>query len=435
MKLTWWQRIKVLVFGTVDVREDAVPLPAEKERERAIFSDDLHPVAKGAKPPMLTATQLRQRTADLEVVNRYRMERHSFDVMESFWGGGQTGVYPGGTDLFEPLWRSLNQWRGYGIPIAQPSDRSHGKKWPLWQSDTDLNRFIGGSRIVDGVNSFAIGLRSNLINAIIGKGFTYKVGGRDTEEAKKYVASAGEAEDGDQTPLDRLAASVQSWLDSKFFARNNWTQTSLPEHKREAESTLASGETKEREVCHRVIRDGNSFVRLHYNSKDGTVDARFVDGVLVWGAPAGKSFEDGWSFGIQHKVYKVQERDEEGNPTGNTKTVHDRERIMAYFIRPKEPDEQGNSDIGGEIVPAWEMQHIKMMGEDAEVKHGTPLFVFQVLESLMSAATIRKISGETQAVKAATAELWKHMIGTRQQIGTIQSPGTDAVQGDSVGDG
>lgn len=383
---------------------------------------DGHPASTAPKP--LTPEEMRAKTKELRIVNRYKrtlLEAHaiseaSVSLRESYsvYGGDQ-GFGFGGTDMSEVFMRAQNQ-AGGGIPPAQPNDRRGGRKWPLWQTDVQRNRLLQQARILCAVNDYAKGLLRNNTNYTIGKGFGYTCGVKDDKPF--------EVVEGEEQPLaearrkdfllmrrgaKKVADAVQRWIDD-FCARNNWNTAAASNDVSDDGSVAAASSTKERESHWRVDRDGEAMIRL-FGQDDGTVITRFVGPEVVWGAPPNESERTGWTFGMQHAVV------EEENDDGSMKRSIDLGRIKAYYVRFHAMGEEvEGKDNSGSVVPAAEIIHIKDPWEDAEVKRGTSAFAYDCGDALLRAANLQRNISITSSVQAATAEIWKHTIGTKQSI-------------------
>jgi len=404
-----------------------------------------HPPAgmfeEAAPPPkkQLTLQEMKEKTRETRIVNRYRKSQIESQVLlEAFgaWGYDSQGF----SDTADMFMRAQSQ-AGGGVPPAQPNDRRGGRRYPLWQNDTQRLRLLQASRILCATNDFAKGMLRNQTNFTIGKGYSYVAAPKDekpfapdpdadqaTNEAKRkefLIRKRG---------IAKIVEAVQRWIDD-FCARNNWNTAAESNDVDEETGAVASGSsTKEREAHWRVSRDGEAIIRL-FCQADGKVDVRFVGPECVWGFPAGKSEIDGWTFGMQHLV--IVGEDEDGNET----RIVDLERIVNYLVRPHalglETTQGKGKDPTGEIVPAREIIHIKDPWEDAEVKRGTPMFAYDTFDALMRATNLQRNISITSAVQAATAEIWKHSIGTAASIqalanGPMSRNAQDGVNGGTV---
>ncbi len=376
-----------------------------------------------AQRPPMTVEEMQAETKRIRVANRLKRAQIESDTLESFSPYWQDYQGFGGTDSFE---RVRDGSAGLMVMLSVASDRKGGKKWPLWINDHDLNKLRQQSRILVGSNAFAQALIRNRTNYIIGKGFAYKASAKDTATAKQFGGMADEA---GVTGLDKLRDGVQKVMDD-FCQRNSWNATASPHDEDEDGAMPAASSTREREIHWRVDRDGEALVRLFYQ-ENGTVDVRFIGPERVWGAPGGMTERDGWTFGIQHRM--IETIDEHGGKH----VASDEERILAYFIRHKDASHSvADEAVGGEIVSAREILHIKDPWEDAEVKRGTPAFAFDSADALQRAARLQRNMSVSSAVRAATAEIWQHKTGTKDEIQSLQSatPGGRTITGsDGVG--
>jgi hypothetical protein len=376
------------------------------------------------KVQKLSPEEMRDKTKQIRIANRYRravMEEHA--LLES-WGayGWDAAQGFGGSDTTEFYLRMRTQAGGAALPPAQPGDRRSGRKWPLWGTDVELNRLRQQSRVLCATNDFAKAMLRNQTNFTIGKGFAYKAGPKDE---KPFVPDSDAPQEENEKArkeylirkrgIAKIVEAVQRLLD-EFCARNNWnTAATSNDVDPENGSVGSASSTRERESHWRVDRDGEAIIRL-FCHENGTVDVRFVGPEVVYGMPANRTQEDGWTFGIQHLVIEIEDEN------GRISRSEDLERICNYYIRPHalgfQPINKPNYDSGGEIVPAAEIIHIKDSWEDAEVKRGTPVFAYDTFDALMRATNLIRNISITSSVQAATAEVWKHSIGTK---GTIQN--------------
>jgi hypothetical protein len=83
----------------------------------------------------------------------------------------------------------------------------------------------------------------------------------------------------------------------------------------------------------------------------------------------------------------------------------------------------------GKYIPAAEMTQIMAEDEDAEVMRGTPFYSFDTLEALTRASSLQEAVSITARVRAATAEIWQHAYGTRQEIASMPTGLSNGVTG------
>lgn len=299
----------------------------------------------------------------------------------------------GGVDVWYDL-RSGGSSTGARVPPDAPGDRRSGRNWPIWQSDVELNDYRAQSRAVCTANSQARGAITQLTNHVIGSGFDYRI------ELSESVRDQSE-KPGFQPPpeMDSLAKSVQQIID-EFMARSSWNAKVDMRHAR----TIGN---REREIYRRVIRDFEVFLRF-YGMDDGRTSVRFVNPSQLRNPPGG-SEPNGWSFGIQHQ----------------TDPFHDVEDIVAYGIY-----DPTTSQV--EVVPADQILHIKNPYTDSDVKRGDPVVAFDQLNSFIRAAKLQNCISIGSAVRAATAEIWKHSTGTPTQIANLANSRVTSQRSDPV---
>lgn len=351
------------------------------------------PAAQPTKEP--TLKQLQERRSYLEesvAVGQLEAKRK---LLESFsW---YFDDWPS-TDLWEKT-RGRQAWSN--LPPSTPSDRRSGANWPLWRTEQELDLLRQRSRVLVQTNSFAEGLLNNLTNYTLGHGCTYKA------QSKRRV-DANPAKPGVQEPADlqALVAETQQWLDAHNQA-NRWNCVGDPF------STQPQALTREKESCNRTRRDGEAFLRL-FHAEDGSTAIRFIEPELIRN-PSGAGPGGGWSYGIKHHV------DEHGR--------EDVEQIVAYNVRYPNGEE--------EEVPAIEIVHIRNVNTDCTIKRGAPSFAYDTLAALERASKLQKNTSVGAAVRAATAEIWEHEIGTQAQLtalaaGLATSQTTDPNTGRTV---
>jgi len=317
---------------------------------------------------------------------REQLELQKIEQLESIlWDGF------GGSDL----WFAMRERYGGGasgtewVPISNTSDRKKGQNWPLWRTEVELGELRQKSRIVCQSNDAAICLLGNLQNHIVGKGFTYKC------QPKKGLDQSPEAGVQAGAGVDQIVNATQAFVD-KFLAVNRWTATINP-------SLLTSPGvgSRERETVRRTYRDGETFLRL-FQADGGMTYVRFVEPEQVTqNGGANLQESEGWSFGIQHAMEPFE----------------DEERRVAYHVQYKSFD--SGEGAQGEIVPAAEMVHVKLPDEDAAIKRGTPAFSFDTLDAFVRGSKGQRNLSIAASIQAATAEMWKHQVGTVQQITSI----------------
>lgn len=278
-----------------------------------------------------------------------------------------------------------------GPSVSQPGDRRHGQQWPLWQNLQQLGYYRQQSRVLCRTNSQAAGLLKNLTNYLIGPGFTYAAA------PKPHAADADGA-----TPGDQPGGRTQKLVDMVQRVIDRFTGEADPH----------SGQTpwgrREREAFRRVPRDGEAFLRLFRVRGDGSepcrVDVRFVEPEQVTDYPGG-TVEQGWSFGIRHRV------EADGS--------EDVERVEEYYACY-------SADPGrGELIPAADIIHIKNPDEDSTVKRGLPLFFGDTHAAFDRAAKLQRNLSEGAALQAAIAWIEQFDAASKAQVQAYQDAQTD----------
>jgi hypothetical protein len=268
--------------------------------------------------------------------------------------------------------------------VSLPSDRQHGREWPFWLNITQLGQFRQASRVLVRTNSQAKGVLRNLTNYIIGTGF-------------KYAAQAKAKPKPGEKPGDALAQlleAVQAVIDA-FLGEPDPLNFMTP------------WSWREREAFRRTRRDGDCFLRLFFR-RDGRTEVRFVGPELV-ADPAGATLEDGWSYGIKHRVWV----DAQGQ------RCEDVECVEGYWVV------QAADSSKGEFVPARNMVHVKNVDEDSDVKRGLPDFVYDTLDAFRRAAKLQRNLSEGAALRAAIAWIEEYEVATKAQVTDFSSDMAD----------
>lgn len=260
-----------------------------------------------------------------------------------------------------------------------------------------MGRLRQQSRVLVDTNSYADGLLGNLTNYVIGKGFSYKA----TTKEDAPDADPDKVGKQDSKALRNLVAATQDVID-QFLRLNRWNAVANPF----ADEVIAA--TREQETYRRVKRDGEAFVRLFFLD-NGTTLTRWIEPEQVTNPP-GLTHRDGWTYGIQHVMEPFE----------------DVERRVAYWAQYQDLTvPHGRDNPQGEEVPASEVVHIRDRNTDANVKRGKPFFSFDVLDALRRASKLQRNNSLGAAIRAATAEIWKHETATRAEVGTFADSRAD----------
>jgi hypothetical protein len=320
-------------------------------------------------------------------------------LLESIWWDDGFG----GSDLFDRM-RGRDGEQGW-VPLNVVTDRQRGQDWPMWRTEQELARLRNISRmVVSPANSYGRCLLENLTNAVVGKGFTYKV------QPKKRHSPAPDEAGQDDDQMQAMVDSVQEFVDD-FLQENRWNGVAA---QREGANP---NDTREREAFRRTHRDGEAFIRLYHLEEGelrGHTRIRFIEPEQVIQPPAGYP-EVGWTFGIRH----AQE------------PFEDVEAVEAYHVVWQNQTMIGPRQTPvGEIVDAAQIVHVKNAGTDAAVKRGMPTFVWDTADALTRASKLQKNLSMSAAIRAATAEIWKYTTATAGQIsalmGTLTTPSSTA---------
>lgn len=290
-----------------------------------------------------------------------------------------------------------NDWWARSDPVARcgdvprsnisiTSDRRGGDNWPIFRTEQEHARFRQDSRICVQTNGYAQGVLENLCNYIVGKGFNYKAGPKSRVDTNPDAPGIQDAES-----IKSLVAKVQKVID-RFCAANDWnTGTAYCE----AAGTTVAAETREQEAFKRTRRDGELFVR--YFADEGQLKVRFVEPEAIKNPPGGLR-QEGWTYGIRHKVWE----DDSG-------WHEDVETIEEYYVASLE------NDTEGEFVPADQMLHFKV-NVDRNIKRGLPDFIHSTLASLTRAQLLQRNLSESSIAQAAVSEIQQVENATKSQM-------------------
>lgn len=327
--------------------------------------------------------RLRAQLREQVEILKLKQEKTLLESLQTSWEWSQE------TDQWLRLRAIQNQTDvGALVPPTMPTDRAHGSQWPLWRTEQELHIYRAQSRATATTNAFAIGLLDNLINYLLGKGGSYK-------SASKELIDADPEKAGVQDPksVKWLVRQLQDWVDL-FLRKNRWNAT-MP-----GDDVQVFGETREREVVRRHFADGEVFLRF-FLERDGCPTVRFIEPECVRNPPGG-TWQNGWSFGIQHQVYPRE----------------DVEVVTAYCVYYASPE--GHADQY-EIVPADEVIHLRGPRTPSTVKRGLPIFIYELGKALERASKLQDYLSISSAIRAATAEIWKHSTATLAGVTSMAS--------------
>lgn len=328
---------------------------------------------------MRKQTKLLREQVELKRLQREQklLENLSLWDSDDWWGPGGWARFGQYGDNNSPYWR----------PLTSPQDRRHGNNFPLYSTEIELDALRQKSRILCTVNTYARALLRNMTNYVVSKGFSYKA------QSKKLI-DADPSKPGSQegAGIKRLVAKVQDVID-RFLMVNRWNGTMDPRG-----SLIVSG-SREREYYRRVKRDGEAFVRFYPDEDAKTLIVRAIEPEQVR-QPPGAVEQDGWSFGIQHKMEPFED-------------VESPEQYHLVWADPT------GKTAEGEYVESQYVLHLKGADTDAAVKRGMPEFSWDVAKALDRAAKLQHNLSLGAAIRAATAEIWEHSFGAQADIQSL----------------
>lgn len=198
-----------------------------------------------------------------------------------------------------------------------------------------------------------------------------------------------------------MVAAVQDVVDG-FLKTNRWNGVANPF----ADVVIAA--TREQETFRRVKRDGEAFVRLFFLD-NGLTLTRWIEPEQVTNPPGARR-EEGWTYGIQHPMDPYE----------------DVERRQSYWVAYQDLTVQHGPHVDtGEQVDADQVIHIRDRNTDAAVKRGKPFFSFDTLDALRRASKLQRNNSLGAAIRAATAEIWKHDTATKAELQSFSDSQAD----------
>lgn len=284
------------------------------------------------------------------------------------------------SDIFDRL-RDVDGL-GQSLPPSVPSDRRGGSSWPIFRTEIELARFRQTSRVVCEENCYAQGLLRNICNYVVGPG------GMDVKIA--FKGKKGQRPDESAQAL--IDAAQQIW--DSFAERQKWVQ-------------------RQQETFRRVNRDGEAFLRF-FAQDDGTIEIRFVEPECIR-QHSGHSIEDGWSFGIRHKIQVIDDV-----------RIEDVETEEEYCIVAMIDQSQV------EYVPAADIVHVKSPHQDLNIKRGVPAFILGKSAAFERAAKLQRNLSAGGALQAAIAWIRQSSFGTQTEIANLSASSRDSTHTDPV---
>lgn len=290
-----------------------------------------------------------------------RLRAMARPVQEQAWGP---------MDWWTPWYDLLSRWQygfefgGWGYPGT--GARRHGRNFPFFQSEAELNLLRAPARFLATEDDYAIGALEAVCSYVVGPGCRHRVAVR---------ADVVDAED--KAFAKKVAAVLQIVLED-HHKRNQWHGGEQP--------------PIEDQFCHDSRMDGEAIL-LHFPQRDGTTQLRFVDPERLT-QPPGESFEE-WGWGIR------TEPDDPGNP-------------LAYYVYFGD-----NPTDGEEFAPDAVTMYKTNVGRN--IKRGLTDFFGSTGERLRLASRLCGNMLEGAAQQAAIAYVRQHDTATKTQVDTFAS--------------
>lgn len=268
-------------------------------------------------------------------------------------------------------YRDSSRWL---IPIGDPSARSDGKFLPFFKSEQELDEMRGSARFISETFAVAQGVKNAIVGFVVGDGYPFLATTKD------------DAPDG-------LIAAVQDIID-EFVDRVDL-------------------EERLQEWVWRASRDGEYFLRYFADYEAGTVWVREIEPEYVRN-PAGGTFDNGWSFGIQHKQFR----------DSNGQIIDDVQWPLAYNV-------QYDPGSPGVAVEAEKIQHVKN-NVDRNIKRGISDF-YCTFESMEGVRRLLRNMREGAAVQAAIAGIWEYESASSSTVTSHLAATRDKTQNSPYG--
>ena len=307
----------------------------------------------------------------------------------------------------------LRPWMGY----SYPGSKKTGKDIPTLFHEADLDRYRGLSQDLVRQNPHAKGLLRNLVNYIVGAGPKIKIA------AKKNLPDTDPDQPGQQVTdsVKKLVQAAQNVADD-FAKRNKWSKRS-------------------REMCWREKRDGEFFLFFHF-WKSGKTDVRFQEPEYIR-QPPGATEQEGWSFGIQNRVYGDGTEDPERIVKIHAIDAHQYNRWnnlgrptageQYQSLLPQEANKRLTAT--GRYLYPGEFIHSKNHDEDLNAKRGMPEFCFETYEGFRRASALQRNTSEGAAIRAAIGFIRQHKDATQEDVSDFQArESTNTVTNPVTGD-
>lgn len=252
---------------------------------------------------------------------------------------------------------------------ASRSHRKHGKNWPVYRTEYELNLLRAASRSLLAGNQFAQGVLAGLRGYVIGTGYTYRA------TLKATVA-------GDPVASE-VATAVQRVVD-EILKQNEWGGGELP--------------PIENESFDRSFEDGEFFLRAFYQDS-GWTQFRFPEPEQVTEGGELTDDETEWAFGIGTRKRDVQ-------------------TVVGYYIV------YGDSPADGDLCEPNEVTHYRRKAKRS-MKRGWPEFSFDTLDLFDLAKELAANIASGAAEQATIASVMQTETGTADEIQAINLGAAD----------
>jgi len=318
---------------------------------------------RNGKPKLPALRTLRANHERLTLAREVAVLEAQNQILETSLGNNDWGRY------IDPHSRYRDDERDW-MTVANIYDRKRGGDQDVYRNEEELHAIRTLARYLVRANPYASGMMRQLTNFTIRKGFTYKSEPEPEYKEDKQAAKLA----------DRVQVFIDRWIDL-----NVWPK-------------------REREMFRRTERDGESIGRL-FPREDGLSIWRFVEPEFVKN-PANALEEQGWTFGIKHKV------DAEGQ---------DVETIEKYWISYSADSSKG------EEIDAAQVFHLKMSDTDSTLKRGLSGF-FSTRDAFHDAAKLNHNMSVGASILAAIAYITQTAGVTQAQLQAYITGQSDAVR-------
>ena len=244
-------------------------------------------------------------------------------------------------------------------PVTLKSDRNRGQNRHVFETEIELAAIRGASRLLYDTSPYTQNIMQNLLNFIVGTGFTYKAQGKVGGD-------------------DELVRAVQFAVD-EFLEKNRWQN--------------CHG-CREEEIFVRSIRDGEAVIAL-FEEEDAIPVVRLIEPDQITEPQSPRDIEDyigwdgpsDWSFGVHS-------------------TAGDVEDVHGYFVQWTD----NASDF--DYMPKDRLSLIKL-NVDGNVKRGISSY-YAVQEYLTNVGKLERNAVKGAAILSAILGVRQHAEGTRK---------------------